>query len=300
MNKLYFFSRSYEYMMPQKSDEYDLGEIAYTVFEDGEFYQRIITDVRGRDVVIVAGTISDTDTMELYDIAAGCAQYGARSAEIVIPFFGYSTMERAVKYGEIVKAKSRADLLSTIPRTSMGTKFYLLDLHAQGLPYYFSSDINTYHFDAVSVWGEWIRKQKKEDLVIGSTDAGRAKWVEKLAQLNDAEAAFIYKKRIQDGEVRLSAINANVKGKNVIIYDDMIRTGGSMIQAIKIYQSEGAESVTVISTHALMLKDSLDAILDLGVEKLVLTNSYPCRANLNRERVEVLDISPLLIHQISP
>ncbi len=299
MKKLYFFSRSYEYLCPSQFDDFDRGEIEYKVFEDGEFYQRIITDVRDREVVIVAGTISDTDTMELYDIAAGCAQYGARSAEIFIPFFGYSTMERAVKYGEIVKAKSRADLLSTIPRTSMGTKFYLLDLHAQGIPYYFSSDINTFHFDAGAIWGNWIENQRQEDLVIGSTDAGRAKWVENLAQMTGAEAAFIYKKRIKDGQVSLSAINANVKGKNVIVYDDMIRTGGSMIQAIKTYQNEGAKSITVISTHALMLKNSLDEILDLGIEKLVVTNSYPCEADLNRDRVEILDIAPMVMDEIN-
>ncbi len=293
MQKVIFFTRSYEYMSSYYADAYELGQVDYKIFEDGEFYQRIKTDVRGREVVIVAGTISDTDTLELYDLAAGCAQYGALSIELVIPFYGYSTMERAAHYGEIVKAKSRATLLSEIPRTSLGTKIFLFDLHSEGLSYYFNSNVNTYHLRAENIWKHWIEALDEANLVIGSTDAGRAKWVEKLAQETHAEAAFIYKKRNAEG-TKISAINADVQGKSVVVYDDMIRSGSSMIQAIQSYQNQGATKVYCIATHGLMLDNCTQKILDLGVERLAITNSHPSAVTQKNSKVEVLDISTLV------
>ncbi len=295
MQKIYFFTRSYEYMIPHFAEHCKIGKVDYKVFQDNEFYQRIISDVRGREVVIVSGTISDTDTLEIYDLAAGCAQYGALSIELVIPFYGYSTMERAAKYGEIVKAKSRAILLSEIPPTALGTKIFLFDLHSEGLTYYFNSNINTYHLRAETIWKSWILGLNESSLVIGSTDAGRAKWVEKLAQETHAEAAFIYKKR-DDLGVKVSAINADVENKTVIVYDDMIRSGSSMIQAIKCYQEQGAKKIYCIATHGLMLDNSTERILELGVERLAITNSHP-NATQQISDVEVLDISQL-IHDV--
>ncbi len=293
MQKLFFFSRSYEYMVHAQASSFENGIIEYRTFEDGEFYQRIISDVRGREVVIVAGTISDTDTMELYDIASGCAQYGALSIELVIPYFGYSTMERATHYGEIVKAKNRATLLSEIPRTSLGTKVYLFDLHSEGIPYYFDSNIHTFHLRAEDIWKQWIADLSKPDIVIGSTDAGRAKWVEKLAQDTQSEAAFIYKKRTKDG-VTLSAINADVNQRSVVIYDDMIRSGKSMIQAIKSYQNQGAKEIFVIATHGLMENKCVKQMYDLGVKRIAVTNSHPNTQHFTDDHVEVLDIASLI------
>ncbi len=297
MQKLFFHTRSYEYLSQETSPRYELGKIQYKTFDDGEFYQRIESDVRGREVVIVGGTISDIDTMELYDIASGCTQYGALSIEIVIPYFGYSTMERAVHRGEIVKAKSRATLLSHIPRTSLGTSLYLIDLHSEGIPYYFDSDISTVHLRAEDIWTRWIEDLDESSLVIGSTDAGRAKWVEKLANETQSEAAFIYKKRSGAG-VSVSAINADVRDKTVIVYDDMIRSGKSMIQAIQSYKNQGARSIYVIATHGLMSQDCVDAMLDLGVQKIAITNTHPNSVQYKDSKVEVLDIAPLIAQTV--
>jgi ribose-phosphate pyrophosphokinase len=92
-----------------------LGKVEVKDFPDGERYQRIVSDISDKDVILVAGTISDQDTLELYDLACALVKYGARSLDLVIPYFGYSTMERSVKRGEVVTAKTRARLLSSIP-----------------------------------------------------------------------------------------------------------------------------------------------------------------------------------------
>jgi ribose-phosphate pyrophosphokinase len=117
-------------------------------FPDGERYQRVLTDVDGREVVLVGGTISDADTLELYDLACTLVRLGACSLMLTIPYFGYATMERAVKHGEVVTAKTRAYLLSTIPETPMENRVLLLDLHTEGLPYYFEGKTKAVHLYA--------------------------------------------------------------------------------------------------------------------------------------------------------
>src|SRR6478672_3874612 len=98
MQKLLFSTQSYRYLLDKilAEGDFERGNVEVNNFPDGERYQRIITKVNGRDVVLVGGTISDNDTLELYDLASSMAKYGANSLTMVIPFYGYSTMERAV------------------------------------------------------------------------------------------------------------------------------------------------------------------------------------------------------------
>jgi len=126
-----------------------LGEVDVREFPDGERYQRIVTNVSDKDVVLVGGTISDKATLEIYDLACALVKYGARSLDLIIPYFGYSTMERAVKLGEVVTAKTRARLLSSIPSASQGNRALLLDLHSDGIPHYFEGNPCLWKTDGV-------------------------------------------------------------------------------------------------------------------------------------------------------
>src|SRR3712207_2891922 len=146
-NKIVFSTLSYHYMQRELcwSGHFDCGEVEVRQFPDGERYQRVLTDVDGREVVLVGGTISDADTLELYDLACTLVSLGAQSLTLIIPYFGYSTMERAVYPGEVVTAKTRAYLLSTIPATPHENRVLLLDLHTEGLPYYFEGKTRAVH-----------------------------------------------------------------------------------------------------------------------------------------------------------
>ncbi len=106
------------------------GLVERRAFPDGECYQRVASDVLDRDVVLVGGTIDDAATLSLYDLACGLVKYGAKRLSLVVPYFGYSTMERATRPGEVVTAKTRARLLSAIPPAAFGNRLFLLDLHA--------------------------------------------------------------------------------------------------------------------------------------------------------------------------
>ncbi|MFY7786976.1 MAG: ribose-phosphate diphosphokinase, partial [Thermoflexibacteraceae bacterium] len=272
---MYIFSTSqYEYLKKEilaagKGFE---GVIDRKTFPDGEKYYRIQTDIQQQDVVLIGGTVSDAETLELYDLGYGLVQLGARKLSLVIPYFGYSTMERAVKQGEIVTAKTRAKLFSSIPRASYGNEVILIDLHSEGIPHYFGENMRSYHLYAKPVITEIAKKLAGDHFVLASTDAGRAKWVESLANDMQVEAAFVYKRRTSGSETQVTGVNADVKGKTVVLYDDMIRTGGSLLQAAKAYKDAGAAKLFVIATHGIFPNQAVEKIRNSGlVEKIAVT-----------------------------
>ena len=227
MTRVVFSTPGYEPMQAQLAAALgaDLGEVERRQFPDGERYQRLLTPVEGREAIIVGGTMDDTATLMLYDLASAAVMYGARRLSLVVPYFGYSTMERAVHTGEAVVAKTRARLLSAIPPASYGNRVLLLDLHSEGIPHYFEGGLMAFHAYAKGVLSPHIRALGGDDFVLGSTDSGRAKWVESLANDLGVDAAFILKRRISGSETKVTALNARVQGRTVVIYDDMIRTG---------------------------------------------------------------------------
>lgn len=208
------------------------GNVEFLKFPDGETYHQLKDDLRGKNVCLVGGTETDSSTLELYDMACHIAKQKPKQLIICIPYYGYSTMERAVKHGEVVKAKSRARLLSSIPGNNT---FMFLDLHSEGIPHYLEGNATPIHLYAKNIIFSACKdlSNYKNDFVLGSTDAGRAKWVESLSKDMCVNCAIIIKRRSSGSETEVTGINADVKDKHVIIYDDMIRTGGSIIRAAK-------------------------------------------------------------------
>ena len=252
------------------------GEVERRSFPDGEQYRRIATPCDGRDVVLVGGTISDGDTLELYDLACGLVGCGAERLSLVIPYFGYSTMERAARDGEVVTAKTRARLLSSIPTAGRGTRVFLLDLHVDGITHYFEDAVHPVHVSGKPVTGAAVRRLGGGDFVLGCTDAGRAKWVESLASELGVEVAFVYKKRTGGNRTEVTGVSAHVRGRKVVIYDDMIRTGGSLMSAAAAYRDAGATSIAAVTTHGLFCGDALDRLAASGLfTALVATDSHP-------------------------
>ncbi len=269
----------------------EAGQVERARFPDGERYQRIATPVEERAVVIVGGTVDDAATLALYDLASAAVTYGARRLSLVVPYFGYSTMERAVKPGEVVVAKNRARLLSTIPHASAGNRVLLLDLHSEGIPHYFEG-LPAFHVYSKPVLTPIMRAAGGEDFVLGSTDSGRAKWVESLANDLGVDAAVILKRRTSGSETRVTAVSAAVDGRTVVIYDDMIRTGGSLIGAAKAYRESGATRCVAVATHGIFPGDALDRLAACGLfERVICTDSHP-RARQLAEGGGPLEVVP--------
>ncbi|HQY62227.1 MAG TPA: ribose-phosphate diphosphokinase [Polyangiaceae bacterium] len=295
-NGLLYTIASYSYMAPSflAEGELDEGHVERKMFPDGERYLRLLDDAWGRDVVLLGGTPTDLDWLEVYDLGCAISRAGARSLSIVMPYFGYATMERAVHPGEVVTAKTRARLISSIPGCEGGSRVFLFDLHTDGIEFYFEDRHVTHHLYGAPLITELVKRTMGDTpYVLGATDAGRAKWVQSLARTLGVEPAFVYKKRdSSSGALSVTGINADVVDKDVVVYDDMIRTGSSLVQAGRAYLAAGASRVHAIASHLVLPGDSLEKIRASGVFATVCgTDSHPGSQQLGAERVTA--VAPL-------
>lgn len=299
---LIFSIPSYEDLARRLADEtgWELGTVERREFSDGERYQRLQVDVRGRDVVLVAGTPAEGDTMLAYDLACAITRYGASRLTWALPYFGYQTMERSAKPGEVVTAKTRARLISAVPPTSRGNRVVLLDLHTAGIPFYFHDSIQAFHLYGKSLVLEAARELGGDDFVLAAPDAGRAKWVQSLARDLGTEVAFVYKQRIGDGKVEVTGVDAKVKDRTVVIYDDMVRTGATLLRAAQAYRDAGATRCFAIATHLVLPGDAATRLLESGLlDGLAGSDSHPRARAVSDPRIRVRSVAPLYAEWLS-
>jgi ribose-phosphate pyrophosphokinase len=209
-------------------------------------------------------------------------------------------MERAVKDGEVVTAKARASLFSSIPQTSKRNRFILMDLHSEGIPHYFEGPVVPVHLYCKSIILKVARQFGGEDFVLACTDSGRAKWVESLANDLHVNAAFVLKRRISGEETSITSITADVEGKTVIIYDDMVRTGGSLLNAAAAYVEAGATKIYVITTHGLFNKDAIGKIKASGIiDQIICTDTHPNTNLYDDDFLHVESVASLITDQLN-
>ena len=303
---LVFSTEQYNYLREKlfriSNDKLEDGQIEINHFPDGERYIRLLSKVVNRDVVLIGGTISNDDTLEIFDLASAIVKYGAQSLTILIPYFGYSTMERDVKEREVVTAKNRAVLLSAIPKSKYGNMVVLFDLHSEGIPHYFENDLQPVHLYCKEIVMAAARElSKNNEFVLASTDAGRAKWVESLANDMGVVAGFVFKRRTSATQTVVTSISADVKDKHVIIYDDMIRTGGSLINAAKAYKSFGAKQISVITTHGIFVGKVIEKLKETKIiDRVICTDTHPNAAQMEGKDdfVSIKSISNLMLNFI--
>lgn len=276
------------------------GAVERRTFPDGERYQRLECDVRDRDVVLLAGTPGDDDTLLAYDLASAVVRNGARRLTWVCPYFGYSTMERAARPGEVVVAKTRARLLSAVPRAPLGNRVLLVDLHAAGIPHYFEEEVNAFHLYAKALALEAARAFGGDDLVLAAPDAGRAGWVESLAREVGADTAFVRKRRLSGASTEVTFVDAQVDGRAVVIYDDMVRTGGTLVQAARAYRERGARAVFAVATHLVLPDGALDRLRESGaLDGVAGTDTHPRARRHEGPFVTIRSVAPLIAAWLS-
>jgi ribose-phosphate pyrophosphokinase len=245
-------------------------------WKDGELYQRVETPVRGRDAVLLAGTDTDAGTLEAYDLAFALIEQGARSLAILVPFFGYSTMERAWLPGEAVTAKSRARLWSALPASPWGIRFRILEPHTPGLPHYFGRELRVEGIDSLPFMLETLREFDGLRPVLCSPDTGRVKWVDALARTAGKDSAFVLKRRDEGGRVDAIGISGDLRNRHVILCDDMVRTGATLINASRACLAAGAAGVSAVAVHGAFVPGALREMEESGSFRgLIVTDSHP-------------------------
>ncbi len=246
----------------------------------------------------MGGTCDVHCTLELFELANQLANE-ARSLTLVIPYFGYSTMERSVLPGEIVTAKVRARLLSAIPQADLGNHLVFVDLHSAGIPHYLEGGCRHVHLYAKEIVKDMCHRLCGEDFVLASTDSGRAAWVESLANEMGVGMSFVFKQRVSGAETQVKAVQALVQDRKVIIYDDMIRTGGSLLSAARAYLDSGAREVHAVASHGIFPAEALQKIETSGViRSLAVTDTHPRARQLESEFLKVHSIAPLLVEHL--
>ena len=256
-----------------------------STFSGGEKYYRIDVqsnfELLGKTAIYVSALTNDDDILEVFRVGSTLVQYGVRRRVFIIPFLAYSTMERAVLPGEIVTAKCTIQMLSSIGSGSTGNVFLLFDLHTAGLLHYFEGPCLR-----LELYGQKTLMQAlpqiefdPQTFMFASADLGRTAWVNAFARQTGTSVAFIRKVRTMvDGKSQSQAFEVigTVKDKHVIIYDDMTRSGSTLIHAAEKYLSSGALSVDVMISHFLPNDDSVvDRILNSPLRKVVALNTHP-------------------------
>lgn len=232
-----------------------LAETESKRFPDGEMYVRIATDLKGAEVAVVGNTRSDSDVLELMLLLNAAREAGASGVTAVLPYFGYSRQHMIYRPGEPVSSKVLTKALE-----NFSDRIICVEIHDEE-----TIGFANHPFRNISVIGtssEYFR-DRKIDLVLSPDDGGyeRAK---KMAGILSIPAYYIDKKRIDSRTVEMHLPDVDFKGKSVLLVDDIISTGGTIIKAAKLLKDSGASKISVSAVHGIFARDS-----DRNIEPLV-------------------------------
>ncbi|QGA54285.1 ribose-phosphate diphosphokinase [Sulfolobus sp. E5-1-F] len=262
-----------------------LVKVESKIFPDGESYIRVPSSIRNEEVLLVQTTDypQDKHLIELFLIAETIRDLGARKLTVIVPYLAYSRQDRRFKDGEAVSIKTILHILSEVGVNSL----VVVEPHKPEELSYFKGELKIVH-----PYHQISRKIKEivEDPFILAPDRGALERARKIAEEINAPYSYIEKERDRTtGEVRIKeAPNINLKGKDVVLIDDIISTGGTIVQATRLAYSLGARSVTAVAVHLLLVGDAKERLREAGVKMLIGTNTI----NVNDKDIITIDISP--------
>jgi ribose-phosphate pyrophosphokinase len=247
-----------------------LGNLQFTRFSDGEFAVSYEESIRGRDVFLVQSTFPNSDNlMELLLMIDAAKRASAKSINAVIPYFGWARQDRKDRPRVSIGAKLVADLLSVAGVDRVIT----MDLHADQIQGFF--DVPVDHLYASGVLLPYLQSLHLEDMVIASPDVGGSKRANTYAKYLGVPLVLCNKTRSRANVVATMQIIGDVRGKNVVIIDDMVDTAGTITKAADIMKEAGAKSVRACASHCVMSGPANERVQDSALEEIVFTDSIP-------------------------
>ena len=260
-------------------------------FSDGELKFRYTETVRGSDVYIIQSTVNGSDNfMELFLMIDAAKRASANKINVVIPYYGYARQDRKDKPRIAISSKLIANLLTA----SGASRIIACDLHAGQIQGFF--DIPLDHLNGSSVFVPYIKKLDLKNIIFASPDAGGTERVRDYAKYFDVDFVICDKHREKANEVKTVQVIGNVEGKDVIIVDDLIDTGGTISMASKVLIEKGASSVRALITHPILSGNSNENITNSKLTELVVTDSIPL--NYRNKKIKVLSIAGLFAKAI--
>ena len=268
-----------------------LGDTSIVYFSDGEFEPSFDETVRGCYVFIVQSTPPPSDNlMELLLMIDAARRASAYKIAAVIPYFGYARQDKKSKPRVPIGAKLVANLL-----TAAGVdRIMTMDLHADQIQGFFEVPVD--HLFASSLFLPHIKQLNLDNLCIASPDMGGTKRANTYAKFLQTEVVVCYKHRDKANEVSKMMLIGDVKGKDIVLVDDMVDTAGTLTKAADLMMENGANSVRACCTHAILSGNAYQRIDESQLSELIVTDTL--KKEHKSEKVKVIEIADLFASTI--
>lgn len=267
----------------------ELGRCTVSSFPDGETFVKIEENVRGEDVYIVQPTSPPTNhnLMELFIIIDALRRASASRITAVLPFYGYARQDRKDQPRVPITAKLVANLLVA----SGANRILTVDLHAQQIQGFF--DIPVDHLYAAPVMYEYLKKKDLKDLVVVSPDVGGIKMAHAFAQFLEVGLAIVAKRRKSPTEIEAMTVIGEIRGKNVLLVDDLTETAGTLTSAAKLLRKRGARRILACVSHAILNELGIERLRKSVIDELITTDTV-LRPPIDGVNITTLSVAGLL------
>ena len=264
-----------------------LGNVSIAEFSDGEFQPSFEETVRGKDVFIVQSTMPPADNlMELLLMIDAAKRASARKIIAVVPYFGLARQDRKDKPRVAIGAKLVANMLMAAGVNRIMT----MDLHADQIQGFFEVPVD--HLYASTIFYPEIQKLVETgNVVMAAPDVGGAKRANSYAKKLDIGLALCHKQRKKANVISEMTVIGDVKGKDVVIVDDMCDTAGTLTKAADLFASKGAKSVRAFCTHAVLSGPAYDRIENSNLTELIVTDTIPLKQK--SDKIKVISVADL-------
>jgi ribose-phosphate pyrophosphokinase len=267
------------------------GSIKLSRFSGGEIYTRINENIRGSSAVIIQTCTEkvNDDLMELFLIIDAMKRASAISVTAVIPHFGYARQDRKAASREPISARLVANLLETAGADRIVT----MDLHSDQIQGFFNIPVDT--LTTMPILAGYLKEKKLKDMVVVAPDTGRAKVAKKLADRIGAKLAILHKVRTEHHQSEVTHVIGEVKGKTVIITDDMIDTAGTITSGVAALRQSGCnKDVYVVATHGIFSGPAVERMVKADFAEVVVTDTIPIAKEKQFKGLKVLSSAELL------
>lgn len=273
-----------------KTSDIPLSVVDVLKFADGEISVNIEESVRGCHIFVIQSTSSPANEhyMELFIMIDALKRASAASINIIMPYYGYSRQDRKSRSREPITAKLVADMI----QSAGASRVVCIDLHAGQIQGFF--DIPIDNFPAAPLIASYFKRKKINDLVIVSPDHGGATRARTFARLlGGAPLAIIDKRRPQPNIAEVVNIIGEVKGKTVLIVDDIIDTAGTLIAAAQALKNAGATEVYAAASHPVLSPPAVERLENSCIKEVIVTNTIDIKEKTSK-KIKQLSIGPLL------
>lgn len=271
-----------------------LGGARTSLFPDGEIITKLEDDVRGRDCFVILSTCEpvNDNIMELLVFCDCLRRASAARVTLVLPYYGYGRQDRKDEGRVPITAKLVANLITA----AKADRVLAIDLHAAQIQGFF--DLPVDHLSATPVFFNHFMSIREQlgDLCLVSPDVGNVKVAESMANLLDADLAIINKRRLSGTQVDVGNLIGHVAGKQVLMFDDMISTGGTVCEAARLVMDEGATDVIAAATHGVLAGKAIEKLKESPISQVIVTDTIPMTERVAplRDKLSVLSVGDLL------